>query len=99
MTLDEMIDGWNDFLHGERAFIRDRVAIMAPPDRTTTVKAGWAAVRDGWYRDSIDGKLLVIHDLGVVPPILFEQVRYGDVWVIEAEGVVVERLDMVPAGR
>lgn len=87
----------DDYLAREHRWIADKpfggvVAIVPPPTRAETVKAAWDGVRLHWPRRQIDGRLIVADELGIIEPILFEQVRYGGGWVIEAEGVVVERL-------
>lgn len=70
-----------------------RLFDIAPvPSRAEAVLAVWESARALWPTHSIDGRLEVIHDLEIVPPVLFEQIRYGDEWVIEGEGVIVERL-------
>lgn len=67
--------------------------LVAPvPSHAEIMKEGWAALREHWPRNQIDGRCILQHDLGIVPDILYEQVKYGDQWVIEAEGVIVERL-------
>lgn len=84
---------WAEHLVREHARIQALFAAVAPPPtRVETIKEGWKALRPTWDRDQIDGRVILIHDLGVVEPILFELVRYGGQTVIEAEGVVVERL-------
>ena len=91
------MSAWDDYLAREQRWIADRlfggfVAVAPPPTRAETVKAAWAAARLHWPREQINGRLVVADELDIIAPILFEQVRYGGVWVIEAEGVVVERL-------
>jgi len=71
----------------------DWIAVSAVPSRADTIKAAWAMLRHDWTRYSVDGKLEAHHDLGIVEPMLFEQISYGDTWVIECEGVIVERVD------
>jgi len=66
--------------------------LAPPPSRTETIKHGWSIIRDDWSKFNRDGRLELVHDLGIVDSIMYEQIRYGDQWVIEAEGVVVERL-------
>ncbi len=91
------MSAWDDYLKRERSWIAERlvegfITVSAPPTRAETVKAAWDGVRRHWAREQINGRLVVADELGIIEPILFEQTRYGDVWVIEAEGVVVERL-------
>lgn len=87
-----MTSPWDAYFEHEREWINAMFALAPPPVRTDEIKEAWGEVRADFGRAAIDGKLMVRHDLNVVPPILFEQIRYGDLWVIEAEGVIVERL-------
>lgn len=80
---------WDSFY---AARVADIVKLVEPPTRVEIIKEGWAALRPVWPQHQADGKCVLVHDLGIVPDILYEQIRYGDVWVIEAEGVIVERL-------
>lgn len=89
---------WDDYLAQERSWILGRlnagfeIKIAPPPTRAETIQEAWRMVGRDWQRDSIDGRLIVCCDLGIVEPILFEAIRYGEQWVIEAEGVVVEKV-------
>lgn len=86
------MSAWDDYLARERSWIAGMIAVAPPPTRAETVKAAWEAARAHWPREQTNGRLVVADELDIIEPILFEQVRYGGVWVIEAEGVVVERL-------
>lgn len=66
--------------------------VIPVPTRSDTIKAGWAMIRDQWPIHQVDGRLELLHDLGIVEPMMFEQIRYGDEWVIECEGLIVERI-------
>lgn len=72
----------------------EHVNLIPPPTWTETVQEAWRMVRDEWSHLAIDGRLVVRCDYGILPDILFEEVRYGGTWVIEADGVVVERIDV-----
>lgn len=86
---------WDDFYRRQVAEIAATLGyfeVAEPPTRVETIKEGWEALRPQWALRQVEGRCILVHDLGIVPDILYEQVKYGDVWVIEAEGVVVERL-------
>jgi len=87
-----MTSPWDAYFEQEREWINSMFALAPPPVRADEIKEAWIGTRPFFARDSIEGRLMVYHDLGVVPPILFEQIKYGDTWVIEAEGVIVERI-------
>ncbi len=88
-------DKWAEYFQSELERITalvEPVRIIPPPTRTETIQAAWAEARLHWDREHIAGRLIVADAFGIVPDILFELVPYGGQWVIEAEGVVVERL-------
>lgn len=86
-------DLWRSFVAEQRRFLGQFHPTVAPPmTREQTVKEAWRIARPDFDRLNIGGRLEVIHDLGVVEPILFERICYDETWVIEAEGVIVERL-------
>lgn len=88
-----MID-WDAFVAQELGWI---AKVQQPPSRVETIKMIWGETRDHWAAESTPAGLIVMHNLGIIDPVHFEQKRYGSVWVIEAEGVIVERLDVIPA--
>lgn len=84
-------DLWDRFVAEQQEWI-GRVLVTPPPTWEETVKEAWRVARPQFDRESLDGRLIVTHDLGVIPDIVFERIRYGDQWVIEADGIIVERL-------
>lgn len=90
-----LLDGWNDFLHGESEWIAARVALMPVPTREQIVKDLWADSAIYWPLHERNSKLLVQYS-PMGDTVLYELIRYGDAWVIEADGVIVERLDVIP---
>jgi hypothetical protein len=87
---------WEEFLAGERVFIDEKVAMIQVPSREQLVKDLWADSREYWASHERNGGLEVQYS-PCGDTVLYQQIRYGDVWVIEAEGVIVERLDVIPA--
>lgn len=83
---------WDEHYEREREWINSMFALAPPPVRNDEIKEAWQNVRPTFPRESVEGRLLVYDAMGVVPPILFEQIQYGETWVIEAEGVIVERV-------
>lgn len=86
---------WDDFYRRQVADIVKAfgcVEVTPAPTHAEMIKQGWAALREQWPYRQIEGRCVLVHDLGIIPDILYEQVKYGDQWVIEAEGVIVERL-------
>lgn len=67
--------------------------LVQPPSRAEIIKAVWAEAEPHWATAAIDGRLEVVY--GPVPALLFEQSRIGDVWVIECDGVVVQKTPIV----
>ena len=94
-------DMWRHFAIHEREWIgnvfnqrvrREPVPIAHPPTRAETIKEGWRLARQSFDAENINGRLEVCDTLGIVPPILYEVVEYGTDRVIEAGGVIVERI-------
>lgn len=66
------------------------VKIAAVPTHTEMMKIMWEELRPYWATRNQDGKLWAVHH--TIEPVLFEQIWYGTEWVVEAEGVIVERV-------
>jgi len=65
------------------------IVLAPPPTRAETIKEAWRIAGDRF--DFAAGKLIVRHDLDIVPEIVFEIVEYAGVTAIEAEGVIVAK--------
>jgi hypothetical protein len=98
---------WDDYFEAERRrierefvnplfdrWVAENVAIAPIPTRAETIKHCWITARTLWPTRATAAGLIVEHDMGIIEPIHFQQMQYGDTIVIEAEGVVVERLQM-----
>lgn len=96
ISFEDALAGWDDFLHGEREWLAERVRMMPVPTREQIVKDLWADSRDLWAAHQRNGALLVQYS-PFGDTVLYQQIRYGDVWVIEADGLIVERLDVISA--
>lgn len=83
-------DLWDRFVTEQREWI-GKMLVTPPPTHEETIKEAWRIVGPSFDRRQINGRLVVAHDLGVVPDILFERIDYAGQVVIEAEGVIVER--------
>lgn len=87
-----MID-WDAYFRREEAAIR-QLLLRQLPSRTEEIKARWQEVRGQW--DALNSRLgwMAVEDVDreLEPPIVFHRVIYGRQIVIEAEGVIVERL-------
>lgn len=70
------------------------VRLVPPPTRTEIVKHVWDTVRDFWMESSVDGKLVVQAD-PTEEEFVFEIIRYDRHFVIECEGVVVEKMPVI----
>ena len=70
------------------------VRMVPPPTRTETVKHVWEKVRELWVESSVDGKLAVQLD-PTDDVMTFEIIRYDRTFVIECEGVVVEKMPVI----
>lgn len=79
---------WDRYFEQERRLID---SLMPPPTRAETIIEGWRLSREKWPSVATEAGMVVHHDLGIIPSMHFEQIRYGDTLVIECEGVIVER--------
>ncbi len=80
-----MIYGWEESDSG----LLLPVKITAPPTRAETIKEAWSIAGEDMGDDD---EMIVEHDQGIVPPIVFKRITYAAATVIEAEGVIVARL-------
>lgn len=71
--------------------LRDAAIQMMPvPSHAELMKAMWEQLRPLWATRNQDGKMWAVFP--GMEDVLFEQLWYGTEWVIEAEGVIVERV-------
>lgn len=75
----------------ERIFNRG-FALRQAPTRSETIIEAWKTARLEWPRVATEFGMISVHDLDIIEPMHFEQIRYGTELVIECEGVVVERI-------
>jgi hypothetical protein len=79
---------WDAHYRSEREWI---AKLLSPPTRAETILEAWTIAREQWPRVATEWGMTVVHDLEMIAPMRFEQIRYGDTIVIECEGVIVER--------
>lgn len=77
-----------------RQFMAEACLIAPPPTRTETIKHVWEHAREFWCQSNVEGKLSVVTD-PLEAEFLFELIRYGDWFVIECEGVVVQKMPVI----
>lgn len=85
---------WDSYFAQERAAIDEaisRVLLQSAPTRTETIIEAWRLGRTQWPKVATEYGMTIVHDLEMIPPMRFEQIRYGDTLCIECEGVIVER--------
>lgn len=84
--------------------IADEIAIMkgqaergvesvTSANREGVIRHVWSLIGDKFNYET--GHLTMYHDLGIVRPIRYEMNRYGNVVVIEAEGIIVKRVPVI----
>lgn len=77
-----------------REMIADGSLILAePPSRSEVILHVWELCGDFWPESNVQGKMIVATDPD--DSFVFDLIRYGDVFVIECEGVVVQRVGIV----
>lgn len=89
-TWDEEL--WRDFINNAGPESVPFMPILAAPTREDTIKHIWQIVGPDFDRYEIEGRMLVKHDLDIADAVLFERIDYAGTTVIEAEGVIVQRL-------
>lgn len=84
-------DLWSRFVAEQREWIGQQL-IRPIPTWEETVKEMWRMARSRFDEQQIDGRRIVQHDLGILPDVMFERIDYSGQVVIEADGIIVERL-------
>ena len=91
------LEAWANGIYGmwlEEAIAAGEISMIQPPTRAETIKHVWEHTREFWCESSVDGKLTVVTD-PLEAEFLFELIRYGDWFVIECEGVVVQKMPVI----
>lgn len=90
-------EDWVNAIYGmwlAEAVQAGEIKLVQPPTRAETIKHVWEHARDFWCESNVDGKLSVVTD-PLEAEFLFELIRYGDWFVIECEGVVVQKMPVI----
>lgn len=85
---------WDDYFEAERRRLGLSASTDEPlMDRPAVIKYLWEnAGRSLWPEMATETGLIFCDLVGIVGDIHYKQARYGDVMVVEAEAVIVERV-------
>jgi hypothetical protein len=92
-----LAEDWANRVYGlwlAEAIAAGDIRIAPPPTRAETIKHVWGKTRDFWLESSVEGKLTIQCD-PTEECMTFELIRYGGTFVVECEGVVVERMPVI----